>query len=430
MSLDASITFSLLAIVVVLLITKRFSLAFIGMLIPVVLFASGIVNNKSAFITLIHPLIIMLICIFIMSKAIFEVGLAHRIGGHFSTLTNKLGQDSEKMTILLVMVFGALMSTILPNIATTAALVPIIISVSAYTGISRSKLLMTLALSTSMGGTITLIGTPPNFLAKATMDTAGVASLSFFDFAWVGIPLTLLGIGYVLTVGFKTLPANYIEGQDIDTQEQKDASNTNYDVSKQWFVGVIFSIFIASIIFESTTNIPSHYVGLVGVMLLGGFRILNERQIYHAIDWSTAIFIGGILTLAGALTSTGANQVVADVAIALVGNSSSPYVFTGLLFIISAVLTQFLSNTGTAGVLMPIGLSIAQSIGADPSAVIIAIALGCGAAFATPIATPSNTIVMNAGKLTFMDWIKVGTPLIIICFILSVLILPLVFPFF
>ncbi len=165
-------------------------------------------------------------------------------------------------------------------------------------------------------------------------------------------------------------------------------------------------------------------------MILGGLRILNERQIFNSIDWSTTIFIAGILTLAAALSSTGSNDILAGLAISLIGDTSSAYVFTGLLFAISAILTQFLSNTGTAGVLMPIGLSIAQSMDADPRAVVMAIALGCAASFATPIATPSNIIVTGPGQLTFMDWVKVGSPLVIIGLVLSLIILPLVFPFF
>lgn len=432
MPLNASITLALLSIIVVLLITKRFSLTFIGVLIPIVLYLSGVIDNKAAFSNLTHPILIMLICIFIQSKAIFEVGLAYQIGESFSAFTRRIGQDNERITVMLVIGFGALMSTVLPNIATTAALVPIVIAVSSYSGISRSKLLITLALGTSMGGSITLIGTPPNFLAKATLDAAGIHSLGFFDFAWIGIPLTLLGMLYLLTVGFKSLPNHYVEAkQGALEEEQENSENDNKATkAKQWIVALLFSAFILSIIFEKTTGIPSQYIGIIGVMILGGMRILNERQIFSAVDWSTTIFISGILTLAVALSSTGANEIVAGLAIKLIGNTSSPYVFTGLLFVISAILTQFLSNTGTAGVLMPIGLSIAQSMNADPRAVIMAIALGCAASFATPIATPSNTIVTGPGQLTFMDWVKVGSPLVIIGLVLSLLILPLVFPFF
>lgn len=432
MPLDASITLALLFVIVVLLITKRFSLTFIGMLIPIVLYLSGIIDNESAFKNLTNPILIMLICIFIQSKAIFEVGLAYKIGKSFSAFTRKIGQDSEKITVLLVIGFGASMSTILPNLATTAALVPIVIAVSSYSGISRSKLLITLALGTSMGGSITLIGTPPNLLAKATLDAAGIQSLGFFDFAWIGLPLTLLGTLYLLTIGFKSLPNHYVEAKhgSLEEDEENSVKDGKATKVKQWIVALVFIAFTISIIFENTTGIPSQYIGIIGVMILGSLRILNESQIFGAIDWATTIFIAGILTLASALSTTGSNDILAGLAITLIGDTSSPYIFTGLLFAISAILTQFLSNTGTAGVLMPIGLSIAQSMDADPRAVIMAIALGCAASFATPIATPSNIIVTAPGQLTFMDWVKVGSPLVIIGLVLSVLILPSVFPFF
>ncbi len=228
MPFNASVTLILLFTIVILLITKRFSLTFIGVLIPIVLYLSGVIDNEAAFSNLTHPILIMLICIFIQSKAIFEVGLAYQIGESFSTFTRKIGQNNEKITIMLVIGFGAIMSTVLPNIATTAALVPIVIAVSSYSGISRSKLLITLALGTSMGGTITLIGTPPNFLAKATLDAAGISSFGFFDFAWIGIPLTLLGTLYLLTIGFKSLPDHYVEAkQSSIKKEQENSRNDN-----------------------------------------------------------------------------------------------------------------------------------------------------------------------------------------------------------
>lgn len=100
------------------------------------------------------------------------------------------------------------------------------------------------------------------------------------------------------------------------------------------------------------------------------------------------------------------------------------------MFIVSATMTQFMSNTGAAGLLFPVGLSIAAAMGADPRAVVMAITCGCGSSFMTPIATPSNTMVMEEAKLKFKDFAIAGTPLMIVTFILVMIILPMVWPFF
>jgi len=93
-------------------------------------------------------------------------------------------------------------------------------------------------------------------------------------------------------------------------------------------------------------------------------------------------------------------------------------------------LTQFMSNTASTALLAPIGLSIAVGIGASPYAVLMAIAVAASCAFATPVGTPPNTLVLGPGGYRFMDYVKVGTPLVVLCFIVSVIIIPVVWPFF
>ena len=100
-----------------------------------------------------------------------------------------------------------------------------------------------------------------------------------------------------------------------------------------------------------------------------------------------------------------------------------------LLFLVSCGLTQFMSNTGTAALLIPIGISISEELHVSPYAVVMAISIATSCAFATPVATPPNVMVMNPAGLHFIDYIKVGTPLFIIGYIVSVFIIPLVWPF-
>ena len=89
-----------------------------------------------------------------------------------------------------------------------------------------------------------------------------------------------------------------------------------------------------------------------------------------------------------------------------------------------------MSNTASCALLAPIGIAIAQGINADPKAVLMAIAIAASCAFATPVGTPPNTIVLGPGEYRFMDYVKAGVPLIIVCFIVSLIIIPIVWPFF
>jgi len=105
-------------------------------------------------------------------------------------------------------------------------------------------------------------------------------------------------------------------------------------------------------------------------------------------------------------------------------------VVTIVLFILSCGLTQFMSNTASSALLAPIGIAIAKQLGASPHAVLMAIAVAASCAFATPVGTPPNTLVLGPGGYKFMDYVKAGFPLIIIATVVSMIILPIAFPFF
>ena len=133
--------------------------------------------------------------------------------------------------------------------------------------------------------------------------------------------------------------------------------------------------------------------------------------------------------LAKALEMTGAGKLVADQVIGLLGNNSSPFMLLVVVFALSVVMTNFMSNTATVALLVPVSLSIAAGMGADPRAVLMATVIGSSCAYATPIGMPANMMVLSAGGYKFVDYAKSGIPLIIVSTIVSLILLPILFPF-
>jgi di/tricarboxylate transporter len=137
-----------------------------------------------------------------------------------------------------------------------------------------------------------------------------------------------------------------------------------------------------------------------------------------------------MMPVSEAMDKTGAGKLIAEWVVGLMGGSPSPYVVMGVLFALSCGLTQFMSNTASAALLCPIGVSIATALGASPQAVVMAIAVAASCAFATPVGTPPNTLVLGPGGYKFMDYVKAGTGLVIVSFIVCMIVIPVVWPFF
>ena len=156
---------------------------------------------------------------------------------------------------------------------------------------------------------------------------------------------------------------------------------------------------------------------------------MKEKEAYAGIDWVTIFLFAGMLSVATAMEKTGAGKMIADIVVNAMGDSPNPYVLCAVLFLISNVLTQFMSNTASAALLAPIGISIAQSIGCDPKPVLMSLGIAASMAFATPMATPPNTLVLGPAGFSFNDYAKVGTPMCLIALVASVILIPIFWPF-
>ena len=183
-------------------------------------------------------------------------------------------------------------------------------------------------------------------------------------------------------------------------------------------------------IFEKQIGIKLNIIGCIGALALILTGVISEKDALKSIDLKTIFLFGGTLSLASALDKTGAGAEIANIVIGALGENPSPYVLTLVVFLLCCVMTNFMSNTATTALMVPICLSIAQGMGADPRAVLMACVIGGSCAYATPIGMPANTMVVSAGGYSFKDYAKAGLPLILIATVVSMVILPIAFPFF
>ncbi|HBW3446165.1 SLC13 family permease [Klebsiella pneumoniae] len=416
-----TITLCLLVFAIIMFVWEKVPLAVTSMVVCVALVLTGVLDLKQAFAGFIDSNVILFVAMFIVGGALFETGMANKVGGvitHFA--------KTEKQLIFIIMVVVGVMSGFLSNTGTAAVLIPVVIGVAAKSGFTRSRLLMPLVFAAALGGNLSLIGAPGNLIAQSALQNIG-SGFGFFEYAKVGLPMLVCGILYFLTIGYKFLPNNSNSSEVGSIGEQRDYSHVPR--WKQILSLVVLIATILGMIFEKQTGISLTVAGCIGALVLVITGVLTEKQAYKAIDSQTIFIFGGTMALAKALEMTGAGKLVADQVIGLLGNNSSPFMLLVVVFALSVVMTNFMSNTATVALLVPVSLSIAAGMGADPRAVLMATVIGSSCAYATPIGMPANMMVLSAGGYKFVDYAKSGIPLIIVSTIVSLILLPILFPF-
>ena len=371
-----TITLLFLLFAIVMFMWEKIPLGLTSMIVCVGLVVTGVLEWQTAFAGFIDSNVILFVAMFIVGGALFETGMANKIGGivtHFA--------KTERQLIVAIMVIVGVMSGFLSNTGTAAILIPVVIGIAAKSGYSRSRLLMPLVFAAAMGGNLTLIGAPGNMIAQSGMEGIGL-KFGFFDYAKVGVPILIVGIIYFAFIGYKFLPNK--EGSDEGIfDESKDFSHV--PKWKQYLSLVILLLTLVGMIFEEQLGIKLCVIGCMGALALMITGVISEKDALASIDLKTIFLFGGTLSLAAALEQTGAGELIAEKVIGMLGDNPSPYVLTFVIFMLCCVMTNFMSNTATTALMVPIGISIAQGMGADPSAVLMAYVLGGSCAYATPI---------------------------------------------
>ena len=425
----AIMTLCVLAVAAFLFITELIPLAVTAMAACTVLGILGVLPSKAVYAGLSNSTVVLFGGMFVIGAAMFKTGLAEAIG---VTVVKKAGTN-EVPLMAAIMVVTIVLSAVSSNTGTVACLMPVIIGICSVAKLSASKQLMPLAIAANVGGTITMIGTPPNVIVTGALTTAGLPTFGFFEFAWIGIPLSLVIVAYTLFVGRHFVADKSAGAMDEEAiKAAKEEAGAGGDgpksVVKMWIAGLILLGVVLCMALDLKT-VPLHTAAVTGAILCVVTGCLKEKEAYAGIDWVTIFLFAGMLSVASAMEKTGAGKLIADTVVSMMGTNPNPYVLTAVLFLISNVLTQFMSNTASAALLAPIGISIAQSIGADPKPVLMALGIAASCAFATPMATPPNTLVLGPGGFSFNDYAKVGVPMCLISLVVCLVVIPIVWPF-
>ncbi len=582
-----------------------------------VLLTTGVIGPKAALAGFSNSAVVMMIGLFVVGGAVFQTGLARIISGKLL----KLAGTSEKKLFFLVMLVTAAVAAFVSNTGTVALLLPIILAMSKTAGVSPSKLMMPLAFASSMGGVLTIIGTPPNLIVSNYLAENGLPEFGFFDFTGIGLILLLVGmvclyplchffldkkdkggvekgdekslagllheynindcvfrlkvrsadsalvghtVGeldirknfgvtlielrretkslfnnvvqvavaadtdfnngdtlYVLgqrdkvenfatryglevaddaerggkgkldfyQIGLAEVlitpesslvnrplrKANFMERYGLKVLAIKrdgkyifedilDENVGNGDMllmhgawkgieslskkTREWVVlgrpeetaagvaldykaplaAVIMVLMVLAMVFEKQIGVPA----VASVIVAGLLMVLTgcTRSVdgaYKMIGWESIVLIAAMMPMSTALFETGISAWIANTLVSSLSSIGPLAVLAGV-YVVTSLLSTFISNSATAILVAPIAWAAATGLGVNPAPFMVTAAVAASAVFATPICTPPNAMVMNAGHYTFMDYIKVGLPLQIIMGVVAIFTIQLFFP--
>ncbi len=555
---------------------------FVSLITLFILVIAGVIEPAAAFSGFGHPAVITVAAVLIIGKALEFSGLIDVLGKWVMKAGKKL-----IVQIFVLSLLTAFASAFMNNVGALAIVMPIAIHMARKSGHPPSYVLMPVAFASLLGGMTTLIGTPPNIIIATFRETEKGAAFGMFDFAPVGIIITVAGIIFICLVGWRLLPKRTGEKSDKDLFEIDDyitevrivetsklrgktiadvRKNSRTDVqilglirnnlrihapsgsetlllhdililetdaenlksfaedtgvvlegnkklrktaegsetiliteaivmSDSYIVGqtasslrmrdrfrvnllavarknmtiqrrldeVVFrngdvlllqgregtifntisemgclplarrglrigfktkillamSIFVISIITVVSGLLPVEIAFSLGALIMVLAGVLPVKQVYQAVDWPVIILLGAMIPVGMALETSGGAQLIASVVLQA-SATYDPWIILSLILLVTMLLSSIINNAATVVLMAPVALGIARGMELSGDPFLMTVAIGASAAFLTPIGHQSNTLVMGPGGYKFIDYLRLGLPMLIITLLVGI----------
>ena len=346
---------------------------------------------------LAHPVLMLFLGGFFLADAAAKYRLDRNLAG---VLLKPFGRSPTAL-IGGLMAITALLSMFMSNTATTAAMMAVVLPVAATLGPSdplRTGLALSIPVAANLGGLGTPVGTPPNAIALGRLADEGIR-IDFLTWMALAVPIVIVTLLAAWVLIVRRYPA---EADSVDVR-----IGGEFDRSRPAVVlYATFAVTVALWLSEPLHGVPATIVGFVPVVVLLAAGVMDSDDL-RRVNWHVLWLVGGGIALGSGVAAAGLDVWL----VGLVDWSDLPRL--GLVFglvVFALVMSTVISNSATANLLIPIGVSLAtaEAIDLDPAMAAVVIAVACSLAMALPVSTPPNAIAFATGAVTTRDLARTG----------------------
>lgn len=392
----------LLILVAVLWMTEAIPLALTGLMIPVVAVFLHLVPTHDAFDEFAHPIIFLFMGGFVLAGALTRYGLDKMLAQRLI----QLARGNFYKASILLMLATSLTACWVSNTAATAMMIPLglgllgLLQMKVITAESKF-LILGIAYSANIGGVITMIASPPNAIGAA------VLGLSFSEWIKYSLPVFLISFPLMviaLTLYFK--PDRKMLIGEMTVTKQKSAPKKTLIII---FI-VTVSLWVLESVLSPLLQIKDSFSSLVAVMaifLIYCFGVLDWKEIIKTVDWEVLLLFGGGLTLGMLIDKSGLGILLVSEVAQLI-NILPLFLFLWIIVLFSIALTEFMSNTASAALILPLLFTLANQLGVNPMVLVFPATIAASYGFMLPAGTPPNAMAFATGLIPQKDMMKIG----------------------
>ncbi|WP_157220185.1 SLC13 family permease [Flavisphingomonas formosensis] len=436
MTLDQIFTLLVLSAVVAALIWDKVRADVVALTGAAALLMGGVVRPTELQSAFASPAIIALASLFVIAYALELSGLLDRAIALAVGMCRRLG---AKGIWLLLSMIGAL-SCFLNSTPIVVLGAPVVRDVATALNLSPKRFLMPLSYITVLTGCCTLVGTSTNLLVDDMARVAGQPRFGIFEITPVGLPMALAGGLYLFLISGRLLAGRPERAQDETADVALDAVEIgNAQVGDpQLFAeprpfapakaAIALATFAGAIALAALHVAPIAATAFAGAVLLILLRVITADEAYSGLRPQILILIAGMVVIGIAMEESGLAAEASKLLIASV-DGLSPLAALAILYLITMVLTELLSNATVAVLVTPIAVALAESLGVSPRPFLVGVMMAASAAFATPFGYQTNVIVYQMAGYRYMDFVRVGLPLNILTAMIALLAIRIFFPF-